>query len=84
VFYEHQQINFAGPYGDDGFIEDYTARVCGEPIACAVLVSRNAAGQTQHIAANYRPRSSLLLFSRLMGEKLAGTPYAEYFAAVAE
>jgi hypothetical protein len=77
--YERQEVNFAGPYGDNGFLEDYVAQVHGEPIACAVLVTFNAAGQTQHIAANYRPRSSLLLFSRLMGEKLAGTPYAKYF-----
>jgi len=31
--------------------------------------------------ASYRPRSSLLLFSRLLGEKFAGTPIAEHFAA---
>jgi hypothetical protein len=43
--------------------------------------SRNADGQTQHIAANYRPRRSLLLVSRLLGEKFAGTPYGEQFAA---
>ena len=79
--YERQEFNFAGPYGDNGFLEDYIAKVRGEPIGCAVLVTRNAAGQTQHIAANYRPRSSLLLLSRLLGEKLAGTPYAKYFLA---
>ena len=77
--YEHQQYNFAGPYGDNGFLEDYTARVRGEPIGCAVLVTIDGAGQTQHVAANYRPRSSLLLMSRLLGEKFAGTPYADYF-----
>ncbi len=81
TFYEHQQFNFAGPYGDSGFLEDYTAQVRGEPIAAAVLVASNAAGQTQHVAANYRPRSSLLLLSRLLGEKFAGTSYAEYFLA---
>ena len=79
--YEHQEFNFAGPYRDNGFLEDYIAQVRGEPIGCAVLVTRNAAGQTQHIAANYRPRSSLVLLSRLLGEKLAGTPYAKYFLA---
>ena len=79
--YDQQEFNFAGPWGDNSFLEDYTARVRGEPIGCVVLVSRNAAGQTQHIAANYRPRSSLLLLSRLVGEKLADTPYAEHFAA---
>jgi len=81
TLYEHQAFNFAGAYGDNGWLEDYTARVRGEPIGCAVLVTSNAAGQTQHVAANYRPRSSLLLLSRLVGEKLAGTPYAKYFLA---
>jgi hypothetical protein len=38
-------------------------------------------GQTQHVVASYRPRSSLLLFSRLLGEKFAGTPITEHFAA---
>ena len=81
TLYEHQQFNFAGAYGDNGWLEDYTAQVRGEPIGCAVLVTSNAAGQTQHVAANYRPRSSLLMLSRLVGEKLAGTPYAKYFVA---
>jgi hypothetical protein len=30
---------------------------------------------------NYRPRSTLLLLSRLIGEKFAGTPIGEHFAA---
>ena len=81
TLYEHQQFNFAGAYADDGWLEDYTAQVRGEPIGCAVIVTRNAAGQTQHVAANYRPRSSLLLLSRLVGEKVAGTPYAKFFLA---
>src|SRR5262245_49005522 len=78
TFYEHQEFNYAGPYGEEGgFLEEYTAQVRGEPIGCVVLVTRSAEGQTQHVAANYRPRSSVLMFSRLLGEKLAGTPYAE-------
>jgi hypothetical protein len=81
ALYEHQQFNFAGAYGENGWLEDYTAHVRGEPIGCAVVVTKNAAGQTQHVAANYRPRSSLLLLSRLVGAKLAGTPYAKYFIA---
>ena len=79
--YEHQEFKFAGRYGDNGFLEDYVAKVNGEPIGCVVLVTCNAAGQTQHVVASYRPRSSLLLFSRLLGEKFAGTPIAEHFAA---
>jgi len=79
--YEHQEFRFAGPYGDNGFLEDYVAEVHGEPIGCVVLVTRNAAGQTQHVVASYRPRSSLIHFARLLGEKFAGTPIAGHFTA---
>jgi hypothetical protein len=81
TMYDGQEYNYAGPWGDNSFLEDYTAQVRGEPIGCVALVTRNAAGQTQHIAANYRPRSSLLLLSRLLGERVAGTPVGEHFLA---
>ncbi|WP_329477739.1 hypothetical protein OG555_36950 [Kribbella sp. NBC_01484] len=74
-----QEFHFAGPCGDNGWLEDYIAQVDGKPIGCVALMTRNAAGQTQHIVASYRPRSSLLLFARLLGEKFAGTPLANYF-----
>ena len=51
--YEHQEFKFAGPYGDNGFLEDYVAKVDGEPIGCVVLVTRNADGQTAHVVASY-------------------------------
>src|SRR5215510_252327 len=79
--YDRQEHKFAGPYGDNSFLEDYVAEVRGKPIGCVVLVTRNAAGQTQHVVASYRPRSSLLFFSRLLGDKFAGTPLAEHFLA---
>jgi hypothetical protein len=79
--YDRQDFNFAGPWGDDGFIEDYTAEVGGRPLGCFHLITFNADGQTQHIAAHYRPLSSLMFFSRLLREKLAGTAYAEPFLA---
>ena len=79
--YEFQDFNFTGDYGDDGFLEDYTSQVHGEPISVIVTVTRNAAGKAQHIVVNHRPRNSLLLFSRLMHEKFAGTPLAEHFLA---
>jgi len=84
TLYDHQEFNFAGPYGENGFLEDYTARVRGEPIGNVVLVTRNAAGQAQHIVGNYRPRSTLLLLSRLVGEHFAGTPYGKHFATGAD
>ena len=81
ALYDYQEFHFAGPYGDNGWLEEYTAGVRGEPIGNVTLVTRDAAGQAQQIVGNYRPRSTLLLLSRLIGEKLVGTPYAEHFLA---
>jgi hypothetical protein len=33
TLYDRQVFNFAGAYGDSGWLEDYTAQVCGEPMA---------------------------------------------------
>ena len=72
--YDRQDFNFAGPWGDNGFIEDYTAEVRGRPLGCLHLVTFNADGQTQHIAAHYRPLSSLMFFSRLLRETARRNP----------
>jgi hypothetical protein len=48
------------------------------------LVTRNAAGQAQHIVANYLPRSTLPLRSRLIGEHFRTTPIGEHFATSEE
>ena len=81
--YDRQDFNFAGPWGDKGFIEDYTAEVRGKPLGCLHLVTFNADGETQHIAAHYRPLSSLMFLSRLLREQLDDTAYAEHFLAEA-
>ena len=45
ALYEAQDFTFAGPYGENGFLEDYTAQVRGGgQIGNVVLVTRNAAG----------------------------------------
>ncbi len=69
--------------GNPVMIDAYRAGIPanGKPIGCVVLVTRNAVGQTQHVVASYRPLSSLLLFSRVLRDKFAGTPIAEHFAA---
>ena len=75
-----QEWNFAGPYGDaNGWLEDYVARVGGDPIGCVVLVKRNDRGQAQRVLASYRPRTSVMRFARRLREHFAGTPLAEYF-----
>ena len=79
--YDRQDFNVVGPWGDDRFIEDYTAEVRGVPVGAVHLVTFNADGEAQNIIVNYRPLSSLIFFSRLLREKLAGTPYAEHYLA---
>jgi len=79
TLYEYQDSSFAGDYGDHGFLEEYTTQIQGKPTAVVVTVARNAAGQAQHLVVNHRPRSSVLLLARLMGEKFAGTLLAKLF-----
>jgi hypothetical protein len=83
ALYDHQEHRFAGSYGKNAFLEDYVAHVRGVPLGCVVLVFRNSAGKAQRVVASYRPRSSLILLSRLVREKLADSPFAEQFAASA-
>ena len=79
--YDCQELNFYGDYDHNSFIEEYTTRVRGEPLGVVGVITRNAAGETQHIVVNHRPRSSLLPLASLLGDKFAGTPYAKYFVA---
>ena len=81
TLYEHQEFQFTGDYGENGFIEEYTCLIKGEPTRVVVTVTRNAAGKAQRLVVNHRPRSSVMLFARAMGEKYAGTPLASYFIA---
>jgi hypothetical protein len=83
TLYDSQEFKFAGPYGDNNFLEDYTASVKGQQLGNVVLITRNEAGQAQHIVANYRPRTTLLLVSRFVGEHFADSPYGKHFASSA-
>ena len=79
TLYEHQVFSFTGAYGDSGFLEQYTTPIKGESTGVVVRVIHNAAGEAQHVSVNHRPRSSVLLFSRLMGEKFGDTAIGEHF-----
>jgi hypothetical protein len=79
TLYDYQEFNYVGPYGDRDFVEDYTSVVRGEPIGSVVVIRFNEAGQVARIVVNHRPLHSVLLWSQLMGEHFAGTPYARYF-----
>jgi hypothetical protein len=81
ALYDYQEFNSVGSYGQNGWIEDYTAGVRGQPVGNITLITHNPAGQAQRIVGTYRPRSTLLLLSRLIGEHFAGTPIGEHFLA---
>ena len=75
--YEFQEFHYAGPCGESSFLEDYTSSVRGVPLYVIVLVVFNAAGKAQRLVVNHRPRSSVLVLSRAMFERFAGTPLAK-------
>ncbi|WP_430336081.1 hypothetical protein [Rhodococcus sp. ACT016] len=77
--YEFQDFHYAGPCGEKTFLEHYTSAVRGAPLKVVVLVTFTAAGQTQRVVVNHRPRSSVLILSRVMLERFAGTPLAKHW-----
>ena len=79
TLYEYHEFNLVGPYGDHGFVEDYTSVVRGEPIGSVVVGRFNEAGQAPRIVVNHRPLRSVRLWSQLMGEHFTGTPHAQCF-----
>ena len=80
--YDRQDFSFAGPWGENSFIEDYTAEVRGAPVGAVHLITFNADGKAAaHPSSATWPLSSLMFFSRLLREKFARTPYAEHYLA---
>jgi hypothetical protein len=69
----HQEFNFAGPYGENGFLEDYTVRVRGEQIGNVVLVTRNAAGQTEPRSRSFVPLLDTRAFVPLLDTRTRGS-----------
>jgi hypothetical protein len=64
--YEFQEFHYAGPCGENSFLENYTSSVRGVPLYVVVLVVFNAAGKAERLVVNHRPRSSVLVLSRAM------------------
>ncbi|MFK3979151.1 hypothetical protein ACI2K4_02105 [Micromonospora sp. NPDC050397] len=77
--YEYQEFVYVGEYGENGFVEDYSSRIQGQPVANIAVVYRNDRGQAQHLVMNHRPLPAVLLIGRLMAERFRDTPYADFF-----
>lgn len=79
TLYDYQEFNFVGNYGKHGFVEDYVSTVRGEPIGSVVVIRYNEAGQAARIVINHRPLRSVIVWSKLMAQHFADTPYGKYF-----
>jgi hypothetical protein len=79
TLYDYQEFTYVGDYADHDFVEDYTSVVRGRPPGSVVVVRFSETGQVARIVVNHRPLSSVLLWSRLMGEHFAGTRCAQHF-----
>jgi hypothetical protein len=77
--YEQQEFRYAGPCGEQTFVEDYSSLVRGLPTHVVVLVTYNDSGQTQQVVVNHRPRDAMLQFSRIMLEVFSGTPHEKHW-----
>ena len=77
--YELQDFHYAGPCGENRFLEDYTSSVRGLSLYVIVLVTFNAAGKARRLVVNHRPRSAVPLLSRVMLERFAGTLLAKHW-----
>jgi hypothetical protein len=58
--YDHQEFNYAGPCGENSFVEDYSSSVRGMPTYVVVLVSFNSAGQPSTPLARLTGSSSII------------------------
>lgn len=77
--YDRQDFVSVGRYGENAWIEEYVAEIHGKPLGCIILVKFNDSGQTQHLVASYRPRTTVNYFAHLLAEEFAGTPIEEHF-----
>lgn len=84
LLYDRQAHKFADYIGGGFFLEEYVAEVRGEPLGCVVLVSYNETGKADRILANYRPRTTVMNFARILAAKFTGTPVARHFSETAD
>ncbi|MDR6393331.1 hypothetical protein [Paraburkholderia phenoliruptrix] len=68
--YEFQQHSYKGMIGDGLYMESYRSQIEGVPIETVVLAHRDERGATDSVVINHRPLNAVLLFSKLMWERV--------------
>jgi hypothetical protein len=68
--YEFQHHSYKGAIGDGLYMESYRSQIAGVPIETVLVAHRNEQGETESVVINHRPLGAMLLFSKLMWERV--------------
>ncbi|MEX3791041.1 hypothetical protein [Paraburkholderia sp. BR14374] len=68
--YEFQHHSYKGAIGDGLYMESYRSQIQGVPIETLVVAHINEQGETEAVVINHRPLNAMLLFSKLMWERV--------------
>ncbi|MBB5415190.1 hypothetical protein OKW33_007756 [Paraburkholderia atlantica] len=68
--YEFQHHSYKAAIGNGLYIESYRSQIQGVPIETVVVAHMNEQGETESVVINHRPLNAMLLFSKLMWERV--------------
>ncbi|WP_233807141.1 hypothetical protein [Paraburkholderia sp. HP33-1] len=68
--YEFQHHSYKGAIGDGLYMESYRSQIQGVPIETVVVAHMNEHGETESVVIDHRPLNAMLLFSKLMWERV--------------
>ncbi|MBB5509312.1 hypothetical protein [Paraburkholderia atlantica] len=68
--YEFQHHSYKAAMGNGLYIESYRSQIQGVPIETVVVAHMNEQGETESVIINHRPLNAMLLFSKLMWERV--------------
>jgi hypothetical protein len=68
--YEFQHHSYKVAMGDGLYMESYRSQIQGVPIETVVVAHMNEQGETESVVINHRPLNAMLLFSKLMWERV--------------
>jgi hypothetical protein len=68
--YEFQQHSYKGVVSPGLYLESYRSQIQGVPIETVVVAHLNEQGEADSVVINHRPLEAMLLFSKLMGERV--------------
>ena len=81
IAYDYQEFHFVGPLGDNGWSRTTPPGSAVSRSRNITVVTRNAAGQTQHVVGNYRPRSTTAALVPADRRRTRRHPLGEHFLA---